>query len=208
MELEDIRKTISYHIDDFNSLVSYCQLNQQTRQRCSTSSFWIDIFNQWGLDLPETLPTNANDWINEFYAIYNTNHILYYLTLRMTEQPHVNVSVVSTTYTFDESQEDLNYYIRLMNMIGIDIIPYYHFTRHFEMHNLNRPQIIDNIVIRLYHTGFIKDKYEIVFNFEKPVEAYQSLIKDIKNYYQLTISFITKEQMTLFLYNILRDHAV
>ena len=112
MELEDIRKTISYHIDDFNSLVSYCQLNQQTRQMCSKSSFWIDIFNQWGLDLPAVLPTHVDDWINEFYAIYNTNHILYYLTLRKTAQKNVTVSLVFTTYTFNHSDEDLNYYIQ------------------------------------------------------------------------------------------------
>jgi hypothetical protein len=50
------------------------------------------IFNKWNLQLPAILPTNVNDWINEFFAIYNTEKIISYLE---TDKANINTSILS-----------------------------------------------------------------------------------------------------------------
>jgi hypothetical protein len=204
MELEDIQKNILYNIDDFNSLVNYCHLNKQTQQICSSKSFWINLFNEWGLDLPINIPNSFNGWLNEFYAIYNTNNILYYLTLRTSTHPQVETSIVSTKYTFNHIYYDLNYFITLIQNIGIDLEPSQNFLRHFDIINQPHPTQVNFIIVRLYHVGFSQNLYEITIKVENTLEAF--LIK--RGYDDIIFPFIKKDQIQLFLYNILLDHAV
>jgi len=197
MEVDDIVYAISTHINDYHDLIQFCYINQNNMRICSQPGFWIHIFNEWGLPIPEQLPTNLNEWVKEFYARYHTNDILFELSQTKSINPNFSTSGSITFYQFNHIKQELDYFIKLFKLIGIDTQPYYTYlnTNHFhiEDNTLN----IKQLFILYYHNIGI---YRIMIDFNNTLH----------NKYKPSLMFndITLSQITTFLYNSLYDNAL
>lgn len=204
--MEDVMTTIPYHFTDVKTLIHFCSTNKTL---CSDKSFWINIFNQWGLPLPAILPVDVNDWINEFYAIYNTNKIINYLYLfkkdvELLNNPHLKSTGFATNYIFKNVRQNVQYFKDLLALCGII----------GDLNRLRDDYDIISIDIRYNHIGFFAGTYHIVFKLHNPNALYSVSIHQKSNYELINSTKeegfikISKPQITLFLYNILRDHVV
>jgi len=214
--MEDIVHQISLQIEDPKSLVHFCQANKFNYKICSQPIFWINIFNKWGLELPEQLPNNTNDWINEFYAIYHTNMIMSYLALTTDQinnqdvyikNNELKITQYSTSYHFKNVIQNASFFNELIKLCGIK-------------GGYLLPLKINELIIMYNHMGFLKNSYQLniklidqyTFNIDtKPVYVGFGSYKIEDNPFKTKDNIfikITKSQMKLFLYNILRDHAV
>src|SRR6516164_3283188 len=182
MEYEDINKQIAYHINDYQSLKNYCYANRFNKRICSSQVFWINLFNNQSLDLPAALPNNINDWFLEYYAITNTNKILNILN---------DDFGYYKSYIFKNIYQNMNYFITVINNCYI-----YNQYTNIQYYTINK--VID-LEVKAYRQGFLTNKYELIITFD-----FKNM-KNIKITDFITFVPITKEQITCFLYNILRD---
>lgn len=185
MDLDDIVLEIALNIEDVNTLSDFCYINHNQIYICSKEQFWRRLFEEWGFRIPDELPTNLNDWLNEFKAQYNIREIEYQLSQ-------------NSTYTFNYIKEDLNYFETLLNLIGIDIENIRRFKYIASIHQQSNISIISNIKVK-YFKGKM-EPYQIIFGMVKdsPTVTYTPNMSFVCNY----------QQFLLFLYNSFYDHAI
>ena len=70
MELMDIRISIFEQIDDVKTLISFCNVDKENRQLCSTRAFWVKQFNKYNLLLLNINYIESRDWMEEFLTRY------------------------------------------------------------------------------------------------------------------------------------------
>ena len=194
--MEDIMTSqVPYYFTDIKTIINYCSINKGL---CSNRTFWINIFNQWGLDLPAALPVNINDWINELYAIYNTKKIITYLSLPQNDVILLNNKNLRTNnYYFKNINQNTNYFKELLELCQIQ-----------DFQRLKSTYNIMGINVGYYNVGFFSGRYAITFNVDGPFSFKTVSLSHTKNKNKEELFLVTKQQITLFLYNILRDRAV
>ncbi len=80
MNIDDIRQTILYNIDNIQDLKNLCHVDHRFNQLCSSKSFWVHWYNKKGILFPDSGYTSAFDWIKEYEEIVvyvnKTNEII------------------------------------------------------------------------------------------------------------------------------------
>ena len=73
MNISDIRTYIADNINDVEALVNYCNLDKTSRNICSNKTFWLPMFNKWGLpiNLINLNTNNTDEWIKQFVDTYD-----------------------------------------------------------------------------------------------------------------------------------------
>jgi hypothetical protein len=194
MEIEDINKSIGLQINDFQSLVNYCNLNKKTREICSDKSFWYIIFKEWGLNLPEHLPTSPEEWLNTLYATYNMNLILDKLH-GIIQDNNIIITNYSNSYIINVNNNfKYDYYLKL----------YQNITTNHNRVALKTPInfIIKNLKIIYHKMGFLIGKYIVELN----IEVYYN--DGFPNVIKQNALILSETEFVSFLYNIIYDHAV
>lgn len=194
MEIEDINRNIGLQINDFQSLVNYCNLNKKTREICSYNSFWVTIFEEWGLNLPNHLPTSPEEWLNTLYATYNVNLILDKLH-GIIQDNNIIITNYSNSYIININKNfKYDYYLKL----------YQKTTTNKNRVALTTPInfIINNLKIIYYKTGFLIGKYTI----ELLIEVHYN--DGFSNVIKQNAFILSETEFVSFLYNIIYDHAV
>ena len=182
----DIKLTIFKHINDIISMISFCNVDKNTRKLCSTKSFWNYEFNKYNLTMTNISYTETQEWINEFmkikYATQYMNEILLYNTINPNNIIYISCKNKEISiYTF----------LNIITQLGLTIMDCYPF---YSMKNLwLKPLIKKKQMIVKYIELFKRPNiYSLIINITIP---YITLCNEQSFQFKLT-----KLQMSNFIY--------
>ena len=154
MEKPDIYRNISYHINDIQDVISYCQLNQYTQHICSNETFWLPFYKKYALVPPITNYTNINDWIKHFNKSYYVEYKIEMIIKQLKN--HIDYKIIPT--------EPFNIYEPILKKCDISMDQKYSNDEIKNALILNKSIVFESMNIHwsngIYFLSFVHLKYK------------------------------------------------
>ncbi len=109
MEIEDIRQTILYEMNDIHDVENICYTDHLYNKLCTDKHFWIHFYKKNNINFPNNIYNNVDDYIKEYKHIIN-------LMNETTKLIHNMVlGNKNTVYKFRFNKKKIN-----MNVLALD----------------------------------------------------------------------------------------
>jgi hypothetical protein len=165
MQTYDIRQNImSSMTQNVNELRYQCNIDQMSRQICSTRSFWIQIFNNQGLKLPKIKLYTPEQWLIEYEKELLIQHKINIL-LRILVNPQPG-DFDNNDHYFDETQLYVvanEFPFNLLPLDDIDSKIYTYWNRYLLLKSTARGDYLNYPQIQFMINNNI---YTIIFEFQ------------------------------------------